>query len=148
VHAMEREDIATIFMFKGDCHWTMSVSQQTCLQVLDTLDMFARSWNRGDTSGIDAMIDTDCSVFWPGREDRACGKDALMHVLGEHGTSPWSLQLRDVAVQAVGTVAWVTASYRIELPEGKGGCRPYAGVFTGVLKGTGHAWVFAHIHFS
>jgi len=126
-------------------HTLMNPSQQTRLQVLDTLDMMVRLWNDGDIPGLLSHADEECSgfSFWPLDQFSDIGefREFLERSMGHVK----DLRFLDTRVEAIGTISWI-----------KGTCVFFDGVrrtrsegrCTVVLKGTGHAWVLVHLHFS
>ena len=123
----------------------MNPSQQTSLQVLDTLDLMVRLWNIGNIPALISHADKECSGFglWPG--DHFRNIDEFQAFLERWTVRVEELDLSDVHVEAIGTISWITGSFIISLHE-KRTCPE--GRFTAVLKGTGHAWVLVHLHLS
>ncbi|OPX74487.1 MAG: hypothetical protein A4E39_00599 [Methanoregulaceae archaeon PtaB.Bin152] len=123
----------------------MNPSHQTCLQVLDTLDLLVRYWNRADIPAILSHADPGCSGFGPGTEKLFQGLDQLEVFLERETEHLSNLQLSNIQIEAIGTISWVFGAFHASfagdspLPEGR---------FTAVLKGTGHAWVLVHLHLS
>lgn len=123
----------------------MTPSQQTSLQVLDTIDLLVRLWNRGDIPGILSHADPECSGFGPGAGDRFRGTDEFRKFLDAATLRVVDLGLTGVRVDATGTISWVSGSFDSTCREGSTSA---SGRFTAVLKGTGHAWVLVQLHLS
>lgn len=127
----------------------MSTSQQTSLQILDTLDRFARAWSRKDLDGLLSLADPEITGFLPRTTRRIQGSDRFSRSVSEmcSGSGGSILRFHDPLVVAIGTVAWVSSGYSLEKGEGDMTSREN-GRFTAVLKGTGHSWLFSQFHFS
>ena len=123
----------------------MNPSQQTSLQVLDTLDLLVRHWNRADIPAILLHADPSCSGFGPWDREHVQGHDHFRAFLERDTGRLQGLGLTGLQVEAIGTIAWVSGAFHSSSRDGT--LNP-EGRFTAVLKGTGHAWVLVHLHFS
>lgn len=126
-------------------HTLMNPSQQTRLQVLDTLDLMMRLWNSGDIPGLLSHADEECSGFgfWPGDQFSDIGE--FREFLERRVDRVKELIFKEIRVDAIGTISWIQGT--CSFFDGEGRTRS-EGRFTAVLKGTGHAWVLVHLHFS
>lgn len=140
---------AILFSSKDQTSDCMSTSQQTSLQILDTLDRFARAWSRNDLDGLVSLADPEISGFFPRTKSRILGSDGFLRFIPEvcSGSGGSILRFHEPLIEAIGTVAWVSSCYSLEPVADKGDSREN-GRFTAVLKGTGHSWVFSQFHFS
>lgn len=123
----------------------MNPSQQTSLQVLDTLDVLVRNWNRRDITNILSQADPGCSGFGPNSGDAFRGVDEFHAFLEREMENLKDFKLSGIRVEAIGTVSWVYGMFSCT---GAGETQRAHGRITAVLKGTGHAWVFSHLHLS
>jgi len=123
----------------------MNPSPQTSLQVLDTLDMFAKHLNRSDIPAALELLDKEASFIGPGDGDFLRDADAIKGYLERNIGCCRGLGFLDLEVGAVGTVAWVNGHFTVRTDPSQRRCR---GRVSAVLKGTGHAWVIAHLHLS
>ncbi len=126
-------------------HTLMNPSQQTRLQVLDTLDCIVRLWNCGDIPGLLSHADEECSGFgfWPLDQFSDIGE--FRQFLERRADRVKELSFLDIRVEAIGTISWITGTCGFF--DGERHTRS-EGRFTAVLKGTGHAWILVHLHFS
>jgi len=123
----------------------MNPSQQTSLQVLDTLDLLVRHWNRADIPAILSHADPSCSGFDPWGREQILGHDQLRTFLERATGRLQGLGFTDVQIEAIGTIAWVSGLFHSSSDDSPFNLQ---GRFTAVLKGTGHAWVLVHLHLS
>ncbi|HOT03623.1 MAG TPA: nuclear transport factor 2 family protein [Methanolinea sp.] len=123
----------------------MNPSHQTCLQVLDTLDLLVRYWNRADIPAILSHADPGCSGFGPGTAKLFQGLDQFQVFLERETEHLPDLQLSNIQIEATGTISWVFGTFHASSAEDS---LLKEGRFTAVLKGTGHAWVLVHLHLS
>ncbi len=123
----------------------MNPSHQTSLQVLDTLDLLVRYWNRADIPAILSHADPGCSGFGPGTAKWFHGPDQFQVFLEREIEHLPELRLSDIQIEATGTISWVFGAFHASP---KGDFPHPEGRFTAVLKGTGHAWVLVHLHLS
>jgi len=89
----------------------MNPSPQTSLQVLDTLDMFAKHLNRSDIPAALALLDKEASFIGPGDRDFLRDAGAIKGYLERNIGCCRGTWLPVLEVGAVGTVAWVMALY-------------------------------------
>jgi len=102
-----------------------------------------------DVDGIMALTDPDFQGFGTGADEKAIGRDAYRRHLERDvvQAETIALDLSDVRIAAEGTVAWVMADMVYHfVVDGVG--ETLNGRMTAVLRGTGHAWVFAQVHYS
>ncbi|MDI9632957.1 MAG: nuclear transport factor 2 family protein [Methanolinea sp.] len=123
----------------------MPASPQTCLQVIDTVDAFARCLGRGDVATATGYLDGRVSFIVPWTTGILRGSDTVGAYLAREAWRFRNIRLSGIEVDAVGTVAWVSGYFHAVPGAGAQG---EAGHVTFVLAGTGHAWVIAHVHFS
>ncbi|HTY15948.1 MAG TPA: nuclear transport factor 2 family protein [Methanoregulaceae archaeon] len=127
----------------------MTTSQQTRIQVQDTLDRFALYYNHKDKDMVLTLIDPEITGFGAGADEKAIGigdyKRFLERDLAQ--CDRVSIEFHDVHISAEGTVAWVACESTItaDLP-GRTSTAAMRASF--VLKGTGHGWLIAHLHLS
>ncbi len=104
---------------------------------------------RKDVDAIMALTDPDFQGFGTGADEKAIGRDAYRRHLERDvaQAETIALDLSDVRIAAEGTVAWVMADMAYHfVVDGVG--ETLNGRMTAVLRGTGHAWVFAQVHYS
>ncbi|OPY44909.1 MAG: hypothetical protein A4E42_00933 [Methanoregulaceae archaeon PtaU1.Bin222] len=123
----------------------MNPSQQTSLQVLDSLDLMVRLWNIGDIAGLLSHAGRECSGFgfWPG--DQFNDIVEFREFLERRAGRMTEVSLSDICVDAIGTISWIRGTCSFYDTDLKIQAR---GRFSAVLKGTGHAWVLVHLHLS
>ena len=113
----------------------MMVSQQTRLQVLDVLDRFA-------------LIHPEFFGFFregeriEGRENFSVHLQRILDRCDEVRIS-----FDDIMIGAEGTIVWITGTCRSRCIRNHERTEQ-ATRFSTVLRGTGHAWLFAMLHFS
>jgi len=102
-----------------------------------------------DVDGIMALTDPDFRGFGTGADEKAIGREAYRrHIERDFAQAEAiALDLSDVRIAAEGTVAWVMADMAYRFVAG-GAPQTLNGRMTAVLRGTGHAWVFAQVHYS
>ncbi len=127
----------------------MRVSEQTREQIMAVLRRMTDAMGRKDVESLVALVDPEFRAFGTGADEKAIGREAYRRHLERDfaQAEKIALDLSDVRVGAEGTVAWVMANvtYRL-LVDGVG--ETLNGRMTAVLRGTGHAWVFAQMHYS
>ncbi len=123
----------------------MNPSQQTSLQVRDTLDILVRHWNQGDISGFLSHTDTECSGIGTSSDGPFRGSDEFRRFLETETGILKGLGLSESSVDAIGTISWITGTFHALKNDGR---TITGGRFSMVLKGTGHAWVLVHLHLS
>ncbi len=127
----------------------MTTSQQTRIQIQDTLDRYALYYSRKDKDMVLTLIDPDITGFGAGADEKAVGIEEFKRFLERDLTQcdRVSIEFRDVRISAEGTVAWVACECTItaDLP-GRTSTADFRASF--VLKGTGHGWRIAHLHLS
>lgn len=123
----------------------MTPSPQTSLQVLDTLDTFAKNLGRIDIPAALALLDRNASFVCPDEETIFRDITGIGEYLEREKERYRNFRLMNLEVGAVGTVAWVNGYFSAG-PDPSG--KSYRGRLSSVLKGTGHAWVIVHVHLS
>jgi hypothetical protein len=123
----------------------MVPSPQTSLQVLDTLDMFAKYLARSDIPAAIALMDRNASFISPDEGAILRETRVIREYLEREKERFRNFELWDLDVGAVGTVSWVNGYF--SAGPGPTGNRS-RGRISSVLKGTGHAWVIVHVHLS
>jgi len=127
----------------------MTTSQQTRIQIQDTLDRFAQYYNRKDTEMVLTLIDPEITGFGTGADEQAVGiaeyKKFLERDMAQ--CDRISIRFHDLLISAEGTVAWVACGSTIAA-DYSGKTQTIVMRTTIVLKGTGHGWLVAHIHLS
>lgn len=122
----------------------MIASQQTRIQVMDALDRIIVAALHNDTDRVTALLAPDFTAFTREMTEPVLDRNRFRERL-EQGYADLPGSLSDPHIMAEGTIAWVTA-------ECVPACRDYrsarSGKFSAVLRGTGHAWEFVHIHVS
>ncbi|HOI14160.1 MAG TPA: nuclear transport factor 2 family protein [Methanoculleus sp.] len=127
----------------------MRVSEQTQEQIMAVLRRLEEATAKKDVDGIMALTDPDFQGFGTGADEKAIGRDAYRRHLERDvvQAETIALDLSDVRIAAEGTVAWVMADMVYHfVVDGVG--ETLNGRMTAVLRGTGHAWVFAQVHYS
>ncbi|MCK9299341.1 nuclear transport factor 2 family protein [Methanoculleus sp. YWC-01] len=127
----------------------MRVSEQTQEQIMAVLRRMTEATARKDVDAIMALTDPDFQGFGTGADEKAIGRDAYRRHLERDvaQAETIALDLSDVRIAAEGTVAWVMADMAYHfVVDGVG--ETLNGRMTAVLRGTGHAWVFAQVHYS
>ncbi|WP_292364427.1 MULTISPECIES: nuclear transport factor 2 family protein [unclassified Methanoculleus] len=127
----------------------MRVSEQTQNQILAVLRRMAEATARKDVGGIMALADPDFRGFGTGADEKAIGREAYRRQLERDFSQAEtiSLEFSDIRIGAEGTVAWVMAGTAYHIVA-DGVSQTLNGRLTAVLRGTGHAWVFAQMHYS
>jgi ketosteroid isomerase-like protein len=128
----------------------MTTSQQTRIQVQDTLDRFALFYSRKDVPLVLSMIDPGFTGFGTGIDEKASGIEEyrlfLERDLAQCETI--SMDFNDILITAEGTVAWVAAGCLIDVVLKDRRKMALQTRCTVVLRGTGHEWLIAHLHLS
>jgi ketosteroid isomerase-like protein len=125
----------------------MRVSEQTREQIMTVLRRLEEATAKKDVDGIMALTDPDFWGLFAG--EKAVGREACRRHL-ERGFSQAekiSVDLSDIHIAAEGTVAWVMADTACRFVVA-GIPQTLNGRMTAVLRGTGHAWIFAQVHCS
>jgi len=127
----------------------MPVSEQTQDQILAVLRRMAEATARKDLDGMVALADPDFRGFGTGLDEKAVGREAYRRNLERDFSQAEtiSLEFSDIRIGAEGTVAWVMAGMAYHIVA-DGVSQTLNGRLTAVLRGTGHAWVFAQMHYS
>lgn len=127
----------------------MRVSEQTREQIMAVLRRMTDAMSRKDVEGIMAFTDPEFRGFGTGADEKAIGREEYRRHLERDfaQAETISLDLSDVRIGAEGTVAWVMADLTYHVVAG-GDPQDLNGRMTAVLRGTGHAWVFAQMHYS
>ncbi|MCM2466730.1 nuclear transport factor 2 family protein [Methanoculleus oceani] len=127
----------------------MRVSEQTRDQIMAVLRRMAEAMAGKDVDGIMALTDPDFRGFWTGADEKVIGKEAYRRHLERDfaRAETIALEFSDVRIGAEGTVAWVMADMACRVVA-DGAPQTLNGRLTAVLRGTGHAWVFAQMHSS
>jgi len=127
----------------------MIVSEQTQGQIMGVLRRLAKATGEKDIESIMALTDPDFCGLGTDAGEKVIGREAYRHQLEREfaQAETISLEFSDVRIGAEGTVAWVLAdmAYRSVVC---GAPRTLDGRMTAVLRGTGHAWVIAQLHYS
>jgi ketosteroid isomerase-like protein len=125
------------------------VSSQTRIQVMDVIDQMVRYYSKKDLEKVMSLIDEHFKGFGSGPDEKVVGKEELRKDLERDFAwcETLSMEFSDVKLSAEGTIAWFMAECTIKASLG-GVPQRLAGRMTGVLRGTGHTWVFAQTHFS
>ncbi|MBP1927549.1 ketosteroid isomerase-like protein [Methanolinea mesophila] len=126
----------------------MMVSQQTRLQVLDVIDRFALHCSRKEVEEASSLVHPEFFGFF--REgERVDGREHfsshLRGILDRYDDVRISFE--DIVIGAEGTIVWVTATCRSRYG-GDEGTSEQTARFSAVMRGTGHAWLFAMFHLS
>jgi hypothetical protein len=127
----------------------MLVSGQTRMQVMDIIDQMVRHITRHEWEKVYALTDREFSGYlWGGPAAAPIGKEDLIRYLkGPSGNDRTVIVLSDVWIHAEGTTAWFRAGCTVQVESGDRE-RSGKGVVTGVLRGVGHTWLFAQLHFT
>lgn len=127
----------------------MRVSEQTREQIMAVLRRLVEAMGRKDVESIMAFTDPDFRGLGSGIDGKAIGKDAYRRHLerGFAQAEAIALDLSDIHIGAEGTVAWVMADMTYHAVV-DGIPQDLDGRMTMVLRGTGHAWVIAQVHYS
>ena len=123
----------------------MIVSQQTRIQVTDVLDLLLVAASRKDTDGIMTLLAPDFTLFTSNTTGSVLDRERVRERLIQ-GYADLPGVLSDPRIMAEGTIAWVTAEWMPAFRDFPPAER--SGKFSAVLRGTGHTWVFVHIHVS
>jgi len=127
----------------------MRVSEQTREQIVAVLRQMTDALSRKDIEGVMALTDPEFRGLGTGIDEKAIGREEYRRHLERDfmQAETISLDLSDVLIGAEGTIAWVMADLTCRVVvDGAGETRN--GRMTAVLRGTGHAWVFAQMHYS
>jgi ketosteroid isomerase-like protein len=127
----------------------MTTSQQTRIQIQDTLDRFALYYNRKDKDQVLTLIEPDFTGFGTGADETAIGIDEYRRFSDRDMAQcdQVSIEFYNLHISAEGTVAWVACGSRI--PAGLSGRTSKAVMRASfVLKRTGHDWLITHLHLS
>ncbi len=127
----------------------MRVSEQTREQIMAVLRRMTDAMGRKDVEALVALADPEFRAFGTGADEKAIGREEYRRHLerGFAQAETVALDLSDVRIGAEGTVAWVMADMTCRFVV-DGIPRTLDGRMTAVLRGTGHAWVFAQMHYS
>jgi ketosteroid isomerase-like protein len=126
----------------------MMVSQQTRLQVLDVMDRFALHCSRKEVKEASSLVHPEFFGFFregkrvEGRENFSVQLDRLLARCDDVRIS-----FEDIMIGAEGTIVWITGTCRSKCTRDNESTE-YTSRFSTVLRGTGHAWLFAMFHFS
>jgi ketosteroid isomerase-like protein len=126
----------------------MMVSQQTRLQVLDVIDRFALLCSRKEVDTASSLVHPEFFGFFR-KGGRVDGKESFSAHLREifDGCDEIRVSFEDVVVGAEGTIVWVTGICRSRCTR-EGATTERSTRFSAVMRGTGHAWLFAMFHLS
>ncbi len=127
----------------------MIVSEQTQGQIMAVLRRLAEATGEKDIERIMALTDPDFCGLGTDAGEKVIGREAYRHHLEREfaQAETVALEFSDVRIGAEGTVAWVMADMACR--SGAGGAeKTLNGRMTAVLRGTGHAWVLAQMHYS
>jgi ketosteroid isomerase-like protein len=127
----------------------MRVSEQTQNQILAVLRRLEEATGKKDIESIMASTAPDFFGLGTGADEKVIGREAYRRHLERDfaQAETISLDLSDIQIGAEGTVAWVMADMTYHFVAG-GVPQTINGRMTAVLRGTGHAWIFAHLHYS
>ncbi|WP_214084139.1 nuclear transport factor 2 family protein [Methanoculleus sp.] len=127
----------------------MRVSEQTQDQILAVLRRMAEATARKDIDGLVALADPDFRGLGAGADEKVIGREAYRRHLERDFAQAETIALdfSDIRIGAEGTVAWVMADMVYHIVAG-GVPQTLNGRLTAVLRGTGHTWVFAQMHYS
>jgi ketosteroid isomerase-like protein len=126
----------------------MMVSQQTRLQVLDVMDRFALYCSRKEVEEASSLVHPEFFGFFregervEGRERFSIHLDGILSRYDEV-----SISFEDIMIGAEGTIAWITGTCHSRCTRNNE-CTEATSRFSTVLRGTGHAWLFAMFHCS
>jgi len=126
----------------------MMVSQQTRLQVLDVMDRFALHCSRKEVEEASLLVHPEFFGFF--REgERVEGRESFSAHLDKalEGCDEVRISFEEILIGAEGTIVWITATCRSRCIRNNKHIE-HASRFSTVLRGTGHAWLFAMFHFS
>lgn len=127
----------------------MPVSEQTQRQIMAVLRRMAEATAKKDVDRMVALVDPEFRAFGTGPDEKAIGREEYRRHLERDFSQAEtiSLEFSDIHIGAEGTVAWVMADMAYHIVAG-GTPQTLNGRLTAVLRGTGHAWVFAQMHYS
>lgn len=127
----------------------MRVSEQTRDQIMAVLQRLVEAAGRKDVGSIMALTDPDFRGFGSGIDEKVIGREASRrHIERDFSqVETFALSLSDVQISAEGTVAWVMADLTCHIIA-DGVPQDLDGRMTMVLRGTGHAWIIAQVHYS
>lgn len=113
------------------------------------LRRMTEAMGRKDVETLAALADPDLRAFGTGAGEKVIGREEYRRYLerGFAQAEEVALDLSDIRIGAEGTIAWVMAEMTWRFAAG-GVPRTMNGRMTAVLRGTGHAWVFAQMHYS
>jgi hypothetical protein len=126
----------------------MMVSQQTRLQVLDVMDRFALYCSRKEVEEASSLVHPEFFGFFregervEGREDFTVHLQRILDRCDEVRIS-----FEDIMIGAEGTIVWITGTCRTRCIRNKERSE-HITRFSTVMRGTGHAWLFAMFHLS
>ena len=127
----------------------MPISEQTHNQVMAVLQKITGAVREGDIEGILGLVDPGVAALGAGPGERVVGKEDLHRRLERDLARVGNVvvELSGIRINAEGTVAWVMADVACHTVV-DGATQTRNGRLTAVLRGTGHAWVFAQVHLS
>ncbi|KLK87625.1 hypothetical protein SZ63_10015 [Methanoculleus sediminis] len=127
----------------------MRVSEQTREQIMAVLRRTTEATRKKDLDSIMALTDPDFRGIFTAADGKVIGRNACRRRLerGFAQVETIALDLSDVRIAAEGTVAWVMADMTCHFVV-DGIPQTLDGRMTAVLRGTGHAWIFAQVHCS
>jgi len=127
----------------------MAVSEQTQNQIMAVLRRMAEAAAKKDLDGMVALVDPNIRAFGTGPDEKVIGREEFRRHLERDFScaETISIEFSEIHIGAEGTVAWVMADMAYHVVAG-GAPQTQNGRLTAVLRGTGHAWVFAQMHFS
>ncbi|MDV2481995.1 nuclear transport factor 2 family protein [Methanoculleus sp. Wushi-C6] len=127
----------------------MRVSEQTQNQIMEMLRRLTEATGKKDVDAILAFTDPEFRGLGTGIDEKVIGKEEYRRHLERDfaQAEEVALELSGIHIGAEGTIAWVMAdmTYRFVVD---GVPRTMDGRMTAVLRGTGHAWIFAQLHYS
>jgi hypothetical protein len=87
----------------------MTTSQQTRIQIQDTLDRFALYYNRKEKDKVLTLIDPGFTGFGTGADEKAIGIDEYRRFPDRDMAQcdRVSIEFHDINISAEGTAAWV-----------------------------------------
>ena len=127
----------------------MPISEQTRKQVLAVLDRFSECYGKKDIDGVLALFDLHIRGFGTGADETVIGREQYRQQLEREfaEAEKISLEFSDIRMSGEGTIVWLMGGMAVEATvDGKSLRMPMR--MTCVLRGTGHAWIIAQMHFS
>lgn len=118
----------------------MKISEQTENQVLEVFRRLAMGLAEHDPEAISDILHPGFTAYWPGERAQIRDRAAFLARITDMG--PAILCPTDTAIEAIGTVAWVTSTCSISMTAEI----PVEGHLTAIFSGTGFAWELIHIH--